>query len=29
MIEGRDQQEIAQWAQEIGDAVKQHLVAAV
>ena len=29
MIEGRDQQEIAHWAQEIADAVKQHLVAAV
>ena len=29
MIEGRDQHEIAQWAQEIADAVKQHLVAAV
>ena len=29
MIEGRDQQEIAQWAQEIADAVKQHLVAVV
>jgi phosphoglucosamine mutase len=29
MIEGRDQQEIAQWAQEIADAVKQHLVAPV
>jgi phosphoglucosamine mutase len=29
MIEGRDQKEIAQWAQEIADAVKQHLVAAV
>ena len=29
MIEGRDQKEIAHWAQEIADAVKQHLVAAV
>ena len=29
MIEGRDQKEIAQWAQEIADAVRQHLVAVV
>jgi phosphoglucosamine mutase len=29
MIEGRDQKEIAQWAQEIADAVRQHRVTAV
>jgi len=25
MIEGRDQQEIQQWAREIADTVKEHL----
>jgi len=29
MIEGRDQDEIARWAQEIADAVKRHLVVSV
>ena len=29
MIEGQDQREIAAWAEEIADAVKQHLAAPV
>jgi phosphoglucosamine mutase len=29
MIEGQDQREISAWAEEIADAVRQHLVAAV
>jgi phosphoglucosamine mutase len=29
MIEGQDQREISAWADEIADAVKQHLVAHV
>jgi hypothetical protein len=27
MIEGKDQREIAAWAEEIADAVRQHLAA--
>ena len=29
MIEGQDQREISAWAEEIADAVRQHLVAPV
>jgi hypothetical protein len=29
MIEGKDQREIAAWAEEIAGAVRQHLAAAV
>ena len=29
MIEGKDQREIAAWAEEIAEAVRQHLAASV
>jgi len=29
MIEGKDQREIAEWAEEIAEAVRQHLAAPV